>query len=338
MDTRWIDLDFIHGPAGTNGRARGGQMEFVFEKKKPESMPRGRAGGDAESTAAPAADQERVRRIIGALYERNLGAVVAGCAELAACGCAISPEMCWELAAVLRCVVPQIPNPVLGTDLGPLRPLLDIIWETAVEKGDIGLQKHSGPALYRWYEHQGMYEDARGVLTRLIEINANCGDSLEEAVSRNNLGFEYFLEGRFDEAMEHFEAAANLFDEIGDIPQRDNSRANRWNCLFERGETVHLDRAEEELEELAESLSEYGFWQARKPLVLLARIHEKRGRFRKAIEMVQRAIQCARGSGTRYPETDAEYLKHLEAKLEAQRAKRRLPKARSKSRQTFSPQ
>ena len=181
-----------------------------------------------------------------------------------------------------------------------------------------------------------MYEDARGILARPVEIHANCGESFEEAVSRNNLGFEYFLEGRFDEAMVHFEAAANLFDEIGNIPQRDNSRANRWNCLFERGGTGHLERAEAELEELFESLSEYGFWQARKPLVLLARIHEKRGRFRKAIETAKRAIQCARDSGTRYPETDAEYLKHLEGKLEAQRATRRHRTARNKSRRTFT--
>lgn len=328
MDPRWLDLDLIHRLAGTNGRVRGGQLKFAFEKKTAQST----AGGEDESDRIQGADQGYVRRIFQALEECDYGAVVAACAELAACGCPISRGMCWELATVLKCIVPQVPNPVLRTDLGPLRPLLDRIWTAAVENGDTDLMRHSGPALYRWYEHQGMYEDARRILTRLVEVHAECGDFGEEAVSRNNLGFEYFLEGRFHEAIRHFETAADLFEEIGDIAQRDNSRANRWNCLFELGETARIGRAEMELEELAESLSQYHLWQARKPLILLARIQEKRGRLRQAAELVRRAIQSAQGSGTRYPETDAEYLKRLEAKLEERRAGRRSRKVRKKSR------
>jgi tetratricopeptide (TPR) repeat protein len=192
---------------------------------------------------------------------------------------------------------------------------MEKIWETAVGKQDINLQQQSGGAIYRWYEHQGIYSEARRVLTRLVEIHAERGEIHDEAVCRNNLGFEYLLERRFQEAMVHFDRAAKLFERIGDSGEGANSRSNYWICLFERGEPGDLRRAEEELEVLAETLTHAHFWQARKPLTLLAKISEQRGKLRKAIEFAKRAIQCGTGSGTRYPETDAEYMRGLESRL-----------------------
>lgn len=323
MQLRLMDPDLIRKLAETNGEAREGQLEFVFDDESLEHILYGDRGEGPTPAGLFGIGNRHVQEMRAALRLGNHDAVVADCAALAACGCPLSIGTCRELAAVLKTIVPQVPNPVLRVELGPLRPLLEKIWDIAIEKADTDLQKQGSAPLYRWYEHQGMYDDARRILNRLIEINTEQGELSGEAVSRNNLGFEYLLEGRFQEAMEHFEKAARLFEQVGSLAQCANSRANHWICLFERGETGNLDQAETELEKLAESLTHFHFWQARKPYVLLARISEKRGRLRKAVELVKRAIQSAAGSGTRYPETDAEYLKSLEAKLASRRSPRR---------------
>jgi tetratricopeptide (TPR) repeat protein len=149
----------------------------------------------------------------------------------------------------------------------------------------------------------------------MVEINAEQGDISDDAVCRNNLGFEYLLEGRFQEAMVHFDRAVRLFEITRDSPERANSRSNHWICLFELGETGNLKQAEEELQELAETLTQAHYWQARKPFILLARISEQKGNLRKAVAYVKRAIRCGTGSGTRYPDTDREYLRRLESGL-----------------------
>jgi hypothetical protein len=66
-----------------------------------------------------------------------------------------------------------------------------------------------------------------------------------------------------------------------------------------------------DLRQLAELLRRRGFWQERKPLILLARIREKQGKIDEAIDLVKRAIKGATVSGTRYPEEDKQYLDRL---------------------------
>jgi tetratricopeptide (TPR) repeat protein len=315
MQLRLIDPDLIRMIAETARNAEEDQMEFVFDDEPLEHILYGIGERGPTSASLYDADRRCVREIRAALKQGSIEAAINSCAALAARDSPISVGMCSQLAAILRAIIPQVPNPILPGDLGPLRPLLEKIWETAVEKQHVDLQKAIGSPLYRWYEHHGIYNKAHGILGRLLEISAEQGDLFEEAICWNNLGFEHLLEGRFKEAMPHFDRAARLFEQIGDQAQCANSRSNRWICRFELGITENLDQVETELQKLAELLGRWRFWQARKPLILLARISEQRGRIREAVELVKRAIQSAARSGTRYPEADAEYLGRLEAAL-----------------------
>jgi tetratricopeptide (TPR) repeat protein len=237
-------------------------------------------------------------------------------AKLVAQDCPLSVGMSVELAAIMTAIVPNIPNPVLQYDLSPVEPLLKRIWQIAVDRRDAFLQKKAGPPFYRWHEHRGNYEEARRILSVLIEICVQERNRLDEAVARNNHAFEYLLEGRFLEAIRGFEAAAKIFEETSHAGDGANSWANWWICRFEAGDVEDIGSAEMELRRLAQVLEQKGFWHLRKPLVLLAGIAEKRGAIQEAIDLVTRAIKACKHSGTRYPETDGQYLARLQALMD----------------------
>jgi hypothetical protein len=255
-----------------------------------------------------------VREIKAACGAGDIRQAVTRASEFAANRYTLTPGMCRDLAPVMSAVVPSHPNPILEHDLSPLAPLVGALWSLALREKDKALQEALGTSLYRWYEHHQRYEDAKRILAILIEICRERHDEPDEAVLLNNLAFEYLLEERWQEAAPLFERAAALFKAHDQEYQHANSRANYWTCRFETEELDGLDGIEGELQTLGEILEKRPGWHARKPLILLARIRERRGKIKAAIGLVKRAVASARGSGTRYPEEDARYLEELREK------------------------
>ena len=156
------------------------------------------------------------------------------------------------------------------------------------------------------------------MLQFLLERNRYIGNGFEEAITLNNHAFEYLLEGRFQEALPEFDQAANLFHVLGDPVQSANSRSNFWLCRFESSDLEVSGQVEAELKTLAEILTDARYWQARKPLILLAKLAESRGDLETAIAFAKMAVDASKGSGTRYSETDLQYFQQLqELKLRA---------------------
>ena len=220
--------------------------------------------------------------------------------------------MCYRLTSSIKDLVPNCPNPCLGNDLTPLGPLLQQMWQSALKAEDKRLQQELGTVLYRWYEHCEQYEGARGVLTVLIDINRERGDRANQAVMLNNFAFEYLLEGKWQEAIPLFEQAATIFQDKGDEYECANARANYWTCRFECDDLADLDQVEEELKTLRDILMRRTSWHLRKSFILLAKIEEQRGNTEDAIQLVEQAIEASRGSNTRYPALDANYLRDLQ--------------------------
>ena len=287
------------------------ELEMVYDDEPIENALYGKAGRGSTPVSLFAQSRKYLESIRAANGKSDVQAVIDAASALAASGSLISIGACFELAGILVRVVPQTPNPVIAFDLLPLRSLLETIWQIAVEKQDISLQKRIAYCLYRWYEHHKHYEKARNVLARQIAIYRSEKDHSAEAIARNNWAFELFLEGRYLEAIPEFESSARLFEEIGKTEQAANSLVNCWVSRFEAGDFDSILRAEPELESLAAVLDKAGMWHARKPLVLLARIAESRGDIRKAIALVQRAIRACKDTGTLYPKMDGQYLAHL---------------------------
>jgi tetratricopeptide (TPR) repeat protein len=257
---------------------------------------------------------EFARKLRSAQRKRSIRRMADAAAKWAAEKGPLSAGCCMELAGILKSVVPNCPLPKLKFDLAPFGPLLEDIWASALRGADERLQDEAGAILYRWYEHLGRCEEARRILTRLIELARAQGNRGMEGVYTNNFAFEYQLESRWEEAARLFAQAALIFKETGQKFEYANSRSNYWTCRFECADFRESAEADEELARHMATLGDCGNWCARKPFVLKARLAEKGGDIPQAIKLVKKAIRSSAGGPTRYGEIDREYLRKLEAK------------------------
>jgi len=256
-----------------------------------------------------------VRQIRQAYGDGDIPKTLEGIAEFTRNGDSLSVQMCFELAEIARAIVPSYPNPVLPHDLAPVGPLLEQMWGLAAATKNQRLQHSLGTPLFRWYEHHERYRDARRVLNTVLHMYREHGDRSGEAIVLNNFAFEYLLEGRWQAAIPLFEQAATMFRKNGNDYECANSQANYWICRFECGDLGDIEAVETELKRLESILTKQPGWHARKPLILLAKIEERRGNTPAAIRLVERAIEACRGSHTRYPEWDANYLRDLQRRF-----------------------
>jgi tetratricopeptide (TPR) repeat protein len=293
--------------------------EFFFDDEPLERILYGedRKGPTRANFFLPASVCKQ--KIVKAYKNGDLHGALSGISELGKKSYPMSIEACFELAAIISGIVPHYPNPVISFDLLALAPLIEQIWDLASERREERLQEAVGVSLYRWYEHQERFEDARRVLKTLIEIDREKGDRLDEATLINNFAFEYLLEGRYQEATPLFEEAARIFQEKSNEFEYVNVRSNYWICRVEYDDFDEFKVIEEELKAIDKILGKQTDWHARKPLILRAKIEERHGNISAAIQLVEQAIEVGKRAKTRYPELDSIYLEHLKNLMDLSR-------------------
>ncbi len=199
----------------------------------------------------------------------------------------------------------------LNSNMLLLGPLLRKLWQDALLMDEKDLMKKAGFVLSHWCENHGLYQKSREVLGRLKLLYRELVDRPEEAGTVNGLGFTYLLEEKWKEAVPYFEEAASEFNKMHQTFRYANARCNYWTCRFELGDMGDLDETEKELKELSAILNGEGRWHERKPLILRAKLEEKKGNIDKAIILAMQAIKVTQKGETRYPEFDGEYLEQL---------------------------
>jgi len=315
MELSFKDSDFVHWLRLLQEERVKRSTEFVFDDEPLEQILYGKELGGPTSASLYLPALKYIQGISHALRNRKINDAAEKASELKEKGYPICAAMCFELASIIRDIVPAYPNPVMELDLSDLGDLVDTIWDTAKKSKDNNLQDAAGTVIYHWYEHYQRYEDARQILGRLIEICREQGNQNDEAIMINNLAFEYLLEGRYEKATPMFGKASEILRQNGDMYQAANSRANHWECRFNTEVIEEVVCAETELREISNILGDRLGRHARKPLILLARIEAHRGNIEQAIRLVQRAISVCENSKTRYPELDTEYLEQLKSQM-----------------------
>jgi len=237
-------------------------------------------------------------------------------ADIFDCNLQLHKPVYLELLKMMQDFVPNQPNPLLRGDISPLQRPLESIWRLANERDDPTMIEAAGTILYRWYEHNNRYEDARLVLMRLINEHVRYGNRLSEAICRNNLGFEFLFEQNWSEALSAFKSAAKQFrqNDVKDVKNYLNAVANCLTCRFELRDYDSLDAFENEVHQTARSMRGNGCWHERKPLILGARIAEQVGRYDDAIDLVEAAIESSKESNTIWQESDQKYLMDLKSR------------------------
>jgi len=286
-------------------------QEFYFDDEPLERILYGAELNGPSPANLYAPSHKYVQKIITSCREQNLADLISALSALAEVGLLISIETCHQLVEAIGKLFPYYPNPVVIHDITDLELLLVYIWERALEKQDVLLLSSVGIPLFRWYEHHGKYEEARQILNKLIEIDSEFNFRASKAIHINNFAFEYLLERRWNDAIPHFLVAAALFEELGIPFEAANARANYWICRFELDEVDDIESVETELNAIYKILNGAKRWYERKPLILFAKIEERRGNIVKAITLVEKAIESAKDSNTKYPEIDRQYLEHL---------------------------
>ena len=257
-----------------------------------------------------------VDKIVAAYGAGRAEDLICSAHDLCSSGEELSIEMNRTLVEVMCQFVPTCPYPVMKYDILPLGPLLQKLWQDALLRDEKDLIKKTGFVLSHWCENQGLYQESREVLGRLKLLYRDLANQPEEAGTVNGIGFTYVLEGKWQEAIPFFEEAALAFNELRISFRYANARCNYWTCRFELGDMGEIDETEKELKELSATLYGEGRWHERKPLILRAKLEEKRGDIDKAILLVRQAIEVTLGGETHYSDFDGEYLEQLRNRLE----------------------
>jgi tetratricopeptide (TPR) repeat protein len=286
-------------------------QDFYFDDEPLERILYGDDLNGPSPANLYAPSHKYVQKIITSCKERNLADLISALSALAKDNLLISTGVCHLITDAIGELFPYYPNPIVVHDITNLEPLLVNIWGIALEKQEVSLLSKVGTPLFRWYEHHGKYEDARRILNKLIETSRERNDRVNEALHLNNFAFEYLLEKRWSDAISHFVASAALFEQSGIPFEAVNARANYWICRFELDDVDDLESAEAELNEISKVFNGAKRWYERKSLILFAKIEERRGNIAKAINLVERAIESAKESHTKYPEIDRNYLEQL---------------------------
>lgn len=81
---------------------------------------------------------------------------------------AVTPALITELNPVMSKLVIRHSYPKLAWDISPLEPLIDRLWRLVTHEMDLNLFVAVEPWIYRWYEHQGRYNEAKRIQRRFI--------------------------------------------------------------------------------------------------------------------------------------------------------------------------
>jgi tetratricopeptide (TPR) repeat protein len=298
------------------------EFGILFDDEPLEAILYGAPSSGPSSADLFAAAEQTLGAVHAALEQDDLPGALRRMAQLLESDSPVPERVLLRIAGFMRQLVPDVPCPLIE-DQGPAYGrILQPCFDAGGARRNDALVKLAGAPLYRWYEAVGRYEAAAEVVRRMLEDAAQRRDTHAQAQLTNNLGYEYLLSQRWEEAAPYFQRSTALFEALGDAVEVANGRANALLCEAGLKGPEQLSQSRSELNELATTLRRRHDWRARKPLGLIARIEEQKGHCRKAILYARAAVIAGREVPSRHHLEDQEYLAGLEARCGGARRRR----------------
>lgn len=204
--------------------------------------------------------------------------------------------------------IPLYPCPNLKYDIKPLKDTISMIWQHScknMDKSDLILKTDY---FYRFFEHIGEYNTAIKIIKKILKIEDKY---YNQGILLNNLGFEYFLQQNFKKGKLFFKKAMKVFRECNNENQYYNSFCNYMFCELGLNNIEVLTKNKREIAKAYKFLKNEADYQKRKPLILLAKIEEKRNNYKSAIILVEKALKAQKKKKTKFYYLDKAYSKQL---------------------------
>ena len=284
-------------------------MDLVFDDQPLEGIlyggqPTGPTSASLFTITAPL-----VSSILQALRDGAIEEPLHRLGELVTLGDPVRTDDLCQIAKQILGLVPQVPCPIVEDRGVRYDALLEPIFAASLEHDQGDLVDAAGTTLYRFYEGAGRYAEGIRVLRAMLERAK--GDLRDEAILRNNLGYEYGLSREWEPAEPCFVRAVELLTQADLTFDRNNSRLNLLVCQYERSQGQMGEGLEAEVSKLRDLLAPS--WLQRKALILLARISERRGDRSAAAEFVRQAVEASKDVPSKHRLEDQAYLERLDA-------------------------
>lgn len=287
---------------------------ILFDDEPLEAILYGVASTGPSSADLFVAAEQTLSAAHAALEQDDLSGALRLLAQLLESDSPVTDEVLLSIAGFVRQLVPDAPCPLIEDQGVAYGRILKPCFDAGIARGNNALMNSAGTRLYRWYEAVGRYEAAADVVRRLLEDALRRRDNHAQAQLTNNLGYEYLLRQRWEEAAPYFQRSTALFEGLGQAVEVANGHANSFLCQAGLKGPKHLALRQGELKDLATTLRRQHDWRARKPLGLIARIEEGKGNCRKAVLYARAAAIAGREVPSRHHLEDQEYLAGLEAR------------------------
>jgi hypothetical protein len=286
---------------------------LVFDDEQIESLLYGKPGSGPTSASIYATAQNAVALVRQALERADIAEALHLIADFLKGDDPMTEDALSLFVHVARENIPQVPCPIVKDYGVAYEAILEPIFAFSKEHKMGAMLETAATPLYRWYEATGRYQEAARVISVLLELAKQQGNRADEAVFTNNHGYEYLLAADWLTAEPYFVGAAALFNQLGYRTDLANAHVNQLLCRYELNGCEVYDGLEAELQDILNVLK-YD-WRRRKPLLLMARIAERRGVLGKAIDLAREAVKASIDVPTLLHVQDQAYLNKLEAML-----------------------
>ncbi len=221
----------------------------------------------------------------------------------------------FKIVVYLDQFIPEYPCPIVEEHGVVYDQILKPCFDWGYEYQNDNLINSSGTKLYRWYEGFGFYEQAADIVSALLELLPPGELSDRNALLINNLGYEFMLDQKWQDAIPYFNRSAEIYEQLGNHTEAANIHANKLLCEFGVHGGEYLVREKKLLHKLAKILNRNFDWRIRKILGLLARMYEFEGKNKYAFKYARLAVEAGKEIPSRHHLSDRAYLTKLNDRL-----------------------